>query len=325
MRIDVHTHFYPDGYLDALRRHPGLEIARDGSGREMITKDGARVVTLTPEMRSLDLRLADMDRLGIDVAVLSLSIPNVYFAEGAAAQEICAAANDGLLALCAQRPDRLRAFCSVPLQEPEAAVAELQRALAAGAAGVIAGSHVNGHLLDEERFAPFWAACERAGAVVFLHPMAPLGVAAMGRFALAPLVGFVADTTLSVAAMIFSGFADRYPHVRLILPHLGGTLPYLAGRLDIGYRAYPECRASLAEPPSQVLRRFYYDTVSFHPAALACAVETAGAERLLYGTDYPHVIGDPALAAAAVEALNLPAAAQEGILGGNAARLLHMA
>lgn len=159
------------------------------------------------------------------------------------------------------------------------------------------------------------------GAVVFLHPMEPLAVAHMKDFALGPLVGFVADTTLIVASMIFSGFLERYPKVRLILPHLGGTLPYLAGRLDIGYRAYPECRANIPHPPSHYLPRMYYDTVSFHLPALECAIATAGADRLVLGTDYPHVIGDMEKAVASIQALPIGEAGKAAILGGTAAGL----
>ncbi len=322
MRVDVHTHFYPGGYLDAVRAYPGLEIVPDpATGLEMIRKDGARVVTLTPAMRELETRLEDMDRCGIDVAVLSLSIPNVYFAEGTAAVELCRAANDGLLGLRRQRPDRLRALASVPLQDPDAAVAELERALAAGMDGVILGTHINGRFLSDPAFDRFWEACERRAAVVFLHPMEPLAVSFMRQYALGPLVGFVADTTLIVASMLFSGFPERYPHVRLILPHLGGTLPYLAGRLDIGYRAYPECRANLPQPPSAYLSRFYYDTVSFHVPSLECAIATAGADRIVLGTDYPHVIGDMEKAVASIEALPIGDGEKAAILGGTAAGL----
>jgi aminocarboxymuconate-semialdehyde decarboxylase len=326
VRVDVHTHFYPAGYLDAVRAHPGLEVVPDpATGLEVIRKDGARVVTLTPAMRELQTRLRDMDRCGIDVAVLSLSIPNVYFAEGEAALTLCRAANDGLLALRRRRPDRLRALASVPLQDPDAAVQELERALAAGMDGVILGTHVNGRFLSDPAFGRFWEACQQRAAVVFLHPMEPLGVAHMRQYALGPLVGFVADTTLIVSAMIFSGWPERYPRVRLILPHLGGTLPYLAGRLDIGYRAYPECRANIPHPPSHYLRRFYYDTVSFHGPALECAIATAGADRLVLGTDYPHVIGDMEKAVASVQALPLSEGEKAAILGGTAAALFGLA
>lgn len=320
--MDVHTHFYPKSYLDRLRTVPDMEIRRDAAGRDTIYEHGARVVTLTPPMEDVDLRLQEMDRVGMDMAVLSVSIPNVYFAAAEDAPGLCREANQGLLEVCARAPTRLKAWASVPLQSPERAVEELDWAYRAGMLGVVLGSNIRGRALTDSAWRPFWEFCERRRTVIFMHPMAPMDGALYERYALAPLLGFINDTNVAVAGLIFDGFFDRYPHIRLIVPHLGAALPYLAERLDNGYRAYPECREHIDELPSTYLRRLYYDTVSFHVPALECAIATVGAEHVLLGSDWPHVIGDMAGAIRSVRQLPVDEAAKNAMLSGNARRLL---
>jgi aminocarboxymuconate-semialdehyde decarboxylase len=322
VRIDVHTHFYPRGYLDRLRTVSDIEMRRDPEGRETIYENGARVVTLTRPMEDLDVRLEEMNRVGLDMAVLSVSIPNVYFAEPAEAPGLCRDANEGLLGICERAPERFRAWASVPLQNPAEAVRELEFARQAGMVGVVLGTNIRGRSLTDPAWRPFFEACDALGTVIFFHPMSPADGALYQRYALAPLLGFINDTNVAMAGLIFDGFFDRYPHIRVIVPHLGGALPYLAERLDNGYRAYPECRANIADLPSTYLKRLYYDTVSFHAPALQCALDTVGSDHLLLGSDAPHVIGDLPRAIRTVEALPLDEGGREAILSGNAKRLL---
>jgi aminocarboxymuconate-semialdehyde decarboxylase len=158
--------------------------------------------------------------------------------------------------------------------------------------------------------------------VMFIHPMAPPGIEAMNRYALAPLVGFMFDTTLAVARLIFSNFFGRFLGLHVVVGHLGGAIPYLAGRLDAGYRAYPECQGT-PRPPSEAIERLYLDTVSFHEPALRCALDLVGPERILFGSDYPHVVSDVASSLTAVEhALNRRD--RNRILGNNAAELFRI-
>ena len=136
------------------------------------------------------------------------------------------------------------------------------------------------------------------------------------------LVGFLFDTTLAAAKLVFAGVPERHPRIRWVLGHLGGAIPYLAERLDRGYRAFPECRAHISRPPSEYLREFYLDTVNFDPAAVLLAIRFAGIDRILGASDYPHAIGSIPLMHESIGALPLPPADREKILGGNARALL---
>jgi aminocarboxymuconate-semialdehyde decarboxylase len=145
----------------------------------------------------------------------------------------------------------------------------------------------------------------------------------MTEYWLMPLNGFLFDTTLAASKLVFSGTVRRFPRIRWILGHLGGTIPYLAERLDRGYRAFAECRQHIDRPPSEYLKRhFYYDTVNFEPAALRLAIDFAGSERILAGSDYPHAIGSIPLMLDAIGRLPLSDDGKAAILGGNMARLL---
>ena len=146
----------------------------------------------------------------------------------------------------------------------------------------------------------------------------------MVEFTLVPLVGFVMDTTLSVAKMVFSGLFEKFPNLTLILPHLGGTLPFLFERIDNGYRAYRECQANITKPPSQYLKQFYYDTVSFYQPALMCTYDAVGAEHMVMGSDYPHVIGDISKSVSSINALDIPFEDKEMIFGKNGKKILKL-
>jgi aminocarboxymuconate-semialdehyde decarboxylase len=183
-------------------------------------------------------------------------------------------------------------------------------------------SNVNGVALSDERFWPLYEAADALDAVLHIHPTHPVGVEAMTDYWLMPLVGFPMDTTLAAAKLVFSGVAERFPRIRWVLGHLGGAIPYIAERLDRGYRAFPECRANISRPPSTFLREWYYDTVNFNPGALRLAIEFAGVEHILAGSDYPHRIGSIPTMISALSGLGLSKADEAAVLGGNAARLL---
>ncbi len=190
-----------------------------------------------------------------------------------------------------------------------------------GFAGVMVYASVNGVALRDKRYLPLWERANEHGAVVHIHPNFPAGVEAMQDFWLMPLVGFMFDTTLAAAGLVFAGVPKSFPRIRWILGHLGGAIPYLAERLDRGFEAYPECRVNIDRLPSEYLREFFYDTVNFDPNALRLALDFAGPSQLLAGSDYPHLISSMPKMRGSIEALEISAAEKAMILGGNAARL----
>jgi aminocarboxymuconate-semialdehyde decarboxylase len=191
-----------------------------------------------------------------------------------------------------------------------------------GMKGAMVFSNVNGVALADARYAPLWRAADELGAIIHIHPTSPVGVEAMTKFWLMPLVGFLMDTTLAAAHLVFDGVPERYPRIKWVLGHLGGAVPYIAERFDRGYRAFPECREHITRPPSEYLREFYFDTVNFDPASLELAVKFAGASHILGASDYPHAIGSIPLMRESIAALSLPTADKDRILGGNARALL---
>jgi aminocarboxymuconate-semialdehyde decarboxylase len=321
--IDVHTHFYPDGYLDELRRSPEpYAIGRDAIGRTILMLHGVRIVTMTREMTSPEERLLEMERMGVDLQIVSITIPNVYFGPRTRRRDLARRANDGMADLVRRYPRRFAGLASLPLPDADAAVTELERAVRElGMVGAIIGSNMDGRYLDDPAFMPLYQCAQHLDAPLLVHPMPPASPDATVAPGLVPLLGFVFNTSASVARMVLAGVLERFPRLVLILGHLGGTLPYLMQRLDNGYRAYPEVRDAIPYPPSHYLRRCYYDTVSFSVPSLQCALGEVGAGQVVMGTDYPHVIGDVEAALGSVRALGLPDSEVTGIMGGTAARI----
>jgi aminocarboxymuconate-semialdehyde decarboxylase len=324
MKIDFHNHFYPAQYLKKLeawgRRY---EFTNDATGLRIVKEKGARFLGLTSQMENPEERIADMDRLGLDVQVLTLSTPNVYFSTRKRNLYLARMANDYYADLCAKYPKRFIAFGSVPLGEPEDAVPELHRCVKElGMKGVVLGTNIDGRHLHVKEFWPFYEEVSRFDLPIFLHPMVPAHPETMAEWPLVPLVGFVMDTTLTVSKMVYSGLFEKYPNLTLILPHVGGTIPFLYERINNGYRAFPDCRENIPKLPSEYLKNFYYDTVSFHAPSLMCCYQTVGADRMVLGSDYPHVIGDMGKAISTIEAMEIPREEKEKIFGENGKRIL---
>lgn len=293
--IDTHTHMVPREWLDLLQAEGGdYELKPTPAGHMAVHLAGAPFVTLMPEMFDYDMRLRAMDEAGVDIAVLSLTGPNVFWGTPEVSAKAARIGNAAYAASQSKYPDRIRWVASIPWETPDAALAELARARADGALGVAALANIRGRDLSDPLFEPVWSEIDRLGLPVFVHPTIPPGGKEMrlDEFSLATPIGFMVDTTLAFARLILSGFFDRYPNAKLIAPHGGGTLPYLSGRLDRCYETIPACRAAIKEPPSRYLRRIFYDTVVYDPRALELCVAVGGADNVLYGTDFPHNVGD---------------------------------
>jgi aminocarboxymuconate-semialdehyde decarboxylase len=316
--IDIHAHLTPHNLLAAKR-------------------DGRTLHGIDPETiargQGLDIdvgrRLADMDRLGVDIQVVSAE-PQMYCYQHPVerARSIHQEANDEVHQLQIDRPDRFRGLAIVPLQDTRAAIAEMERAVGGlGMSGVMIGDHVNGQMLDEPSLAPFWAAAEALGAVVFLHQASPTLVSTrIKRYHLPNTVGNPVERTLSFAALVFGGVMDRHPNLTVVLGHGGGYTCFAAGRMDWGWQWRAEARANIARPPSAYLPRFYYDSITHSESALRFIIDTVGIDRVVFGTDYPGYAAGKAGAdyqprdwLAGLVSLSEPE--KSAVLGGNLERL----
>lgn len=324
--IDVHTHMLTRDYLAFLTRHggPKYECKPTRAGQESIYMHGAPFMTLMPEMWDYEARIRDMDKAGVDLAIVSLTCPNAYFGDEKISVKAATMMNESMAEQQRLRPDRIGWFTSVPWQYADAAVRELDRTIKQGAAGVMVIANIDGENLTHPRFAPVWQAIDDKALPVLVHPTAPLGTPDMSldEYGLVPPIGFMIDTTLAIARMILDGFFDRYPNLKIIASHGGATLPYLAGRLDRCHEKIPACSDVIKEKPSTYLERIYYDSVVYSQGALDLCLEIAGSDNVLYGSDYPHNIGDMKGCLARVNALKSEVAAK--VRDGNARRIFNL-
>jgi len=325
MLIDVHNHFFPPEYLDALKSGDSVvKLTIDEEGNPCIHYPGDYNVAVEGH-RDIAYRQNVLEREGVDTQIITLTTPGTHVEPPPRAVRLARLVNDAFAAIVRERSPRFAALATLPLCDPQASVVELRRAMTElGFPGAMLFSNVNGIALADPQFDALYQEADRLGAVMHIHPTAPVGVEAMTDYWLMPLVGFLFDTTLAAAKIVFAGIPERYPNIKWVLSHLGGAIPYLAERLDRGWRAFPDCQANILRPPSEYLRQFYFDTVNFDIRALKLAVDFAGASQILAGSDYPHQIGSIPLMKESLGALQVSAAERNLILGENAAALYRL-
>ncbi len=320
--IDVHNHFYPPEYLAALRSGKSVvRVTVDSSGNPHIHYPGDYNVAVAGH-RDIAYRQDVLEREGVDTQVITLTTPGTHVETAAYAADLATLVNDAFATIIAERGPRFSALATLPLNDPAASVKEFRRSIEElHLPGAMLFSNVNGVALADERFWPLYEAADAYGAVLHIHPTSPVGVEAMKEYWLMPLVGFLMDTTLAAAHLVFSGVGERFPNIKWVLSHLGGAVPYMAERFDRGFHAFEDCRRNIDRPPSDYLKAWYYDTVNFDPHALKLAIEFAGADHILAGSDYPHQIGSIPSMLQALRGLDISDADKAAILGGNAARV----
>jgi aminocarboxymuconate-semialdehyde decarboxylase len=321
--IDFHNHYYPPKYMQALQSgQSSVRVTVDADGNPNIHYPGDYNIAVRGH-RDLDYRAGVLDELGVETQVITLTTPGTHVEKPEVAVRLASLVNDEFRDAM-DRPGRhFIALATLPLNEPAAAAKELDRALTQlRMPGAMLFSNVNGVALSDQRFWPMYEVADQHGAVLYIHPEHPKHVDMMLEYWLMPLCGFLFDTTLAAASIVFSGVAERYPRIRWALCHLGGTIPYLAERLDRGFHAFKDCRAHIQREPSSYLKQFYYDTVNFNQGALKLAIEFAGADHIIAGSDYPHQIGSIPSMLEAIAKLPVTEEQRAGIYGGNAAKLL---
>ena len=322
MIIDFHNHYYPPEYLDAVKAgRSSIKLDYDAEGNPRLHYPGDYNI-LVPGHRDLGFRENVLAENGVDMQVATFTTPGTHMEEPALAVELARRINDAY----GNERARRKAFtflATLPLNDPAASVIELERAMTTlGLPGAMVFSNVNGVPLADARYEPLWQKADELSAVIYVHPAHPLGVEAMEQYWLMPLVGFLMDTTLAAAHLVFAGVPRRYPRITWVLCHMGGAIPYLAERLDRGYEAFSSCRTNIDRPPSAYLKEFYYDTVNFDPSCIELATSFAGVDHIMAGSDYPHQIGSIPKMLQVLRGLDVPESDRRKMMGENAARVL---
>ncbi|WP_046867717.1 amidohydrolase family protein [Microvirga massiliensis] len=326
MKIDFHSHVIPPSFVAAVENGPARLKARVlGSGSDRtVVHDQGYAYPLFSEFISVDAKIAAMDRKGIDISVISPAPPTfTYWAERDLAIEVTRLVNDGVAEMVSARAERLRGMGILPIQNPDAAIAELERIVGMhGFRAVEIGTSIEGVKLTDERFAPVLRRAAELGVFILAHPYYIGNKAGLEDYYLTNLIGNPLETTLMVADLMFSGTLDRLPDLKIGLAHGGGFTPYQIGRLVHGHKVRSETHANTVTSPLDLLRRFYFDSVVFEPQALAYLARLVGAERVFLGTDAPFDMGDEDPLKTLADAHGLTSTERARIAGQTALRLL---
>jgi aminocarboxymuconate-semialdehyde decarboxylase len=324
--IDTHAHYFPQSYIDLVAKH-GHRV-----GASVVETNGATFIQVGLNLRTgpithtfidLDERLKLMDAQGVGMHALSLTQPMVYWADDDLGVQLCIAYNDAIRAAHKAHPNRFIGFACLPMQNPKLALEELERAAKLpGVKGVYLATAVRDRELSDRSFFPVYARCEALGLPIFLHPMM-INNERMKQFYLVNICGNPFDTALAACHLIFGGVLDAFPKLEISLPHAGGALPILRGRMDRGFVIRAECK-HLPRAPSEYLKRFTYDTISYSEEILEYLIKLVGIERIMVGSDYCFDIAyeEPVKFVEGVKSLS--GEQKQQILWSNAAKLLNL-
>ena len=323
--VDIHCHvFTPDAdkLVQAAFRpemEPMLRHANEAT-REVNRQQNEKI---RDKLASIETRLAEMDRLGVDIQAISPSPPQYYYwAAPELGRDAARLVNNRIAEIVAAHPERFVGMGTVPLQAPELAVRELERMVKElGLRGVEICTNVAGAELSEERFRPFFAKAEELGILVFIHPNGFTEGRRLADHYFINVIGNPLDSTVAVSHLIFGGVLEAYPRLKICVAHGGGFLPAYSGRMDHAHGARSDCRRAIKRKPTRYLAKLYFDTIVFTHHQLECLVDQWGSDHILLGSDYPYDMAEPD-PVGFVSSAKLAAEAKAAILGGNAAKLL---
>jgi len=324
--VDIHCHRECAPAAEMMK----AEAERVGFGAlsfgSKLTKEvnQQQLIDIKPKMESLDERIADMDRMGVDVQAVSISPYQYYYwSEPEVGRDVSKLINNDLADAISKKPDRLVGLGTVPLQNTEMAIEELKRCVnELGFRGIEINSQISGEEISSPRLEPFWAMVEELDIVVFIHTAGFSHPDRLKDHYFINLIGHPIEATLAISRLIFDGIMENHPGLKIVVAHGGGFLPAYSGRMDHAYRARKDVREGLPELPTDYLKRFYFDTMVFEPDQLKYLIEKFGPDHILLGTDYPYDMGehDPLALINKVEGLNEFDCSS--ICGGNAQKLL---
>ncbi len=325
--VDIHAHYFPDSYIKLIIEDGARCGARyvDGTPGPLIHVDGdIPAGPITREFIDLALRIAAMDRQGVQCQALSLTQPMAYFEDGDFSLGLARAFNDAASAAHLAYPDRLVGLATLPLTHPTLALEELERAVRLpGMRGVYFGTNTGRQELSDLSLFPIYERIQELGLAIFLHPVKQVGFDRLQPYFFRNVLGNPFENALAAGHLIFGGVLDAFPRLEVCLPHAGGALPFIAPRIDRGHSYHPDCR-HLPRPPSSYLKRFTYDTIGHSDRVLRFLIDLVGCERIMLGSDYCFKMGYERPVDVVNQLQGLSAAQREMILKGTAARLLHL-
>jgi aminocarboxymuconate-semialdehyde decarboxylase len=326
--VDLHCHYLnPEVnaktvHLNAAQHDPTVifadELTRETNVKQMKTR--------APKLTGVTERLADMDRMGVDVqAVCPAPYHFFYFTEPDYGAELARDVNHGIAKLAADMPDRFVGLGTVPLQDSQLAIRELEYCVKSlGMRGVEICTNVNGKNLTDPslKLDKFFARCEQLGVVIFMHPLGYTQADRLTHHYFNNVIGNPLESTVAVSHLIFDGVMARYPKLKVVVAHGGGFIAHYWARMDHAWRARADCRTVIKRKPSSYLEKFYFDTITFDPEMLKRLIDRFGADHVVLGTDYPYDMGEEDPLGLLAQVKRLPRASRDLIAGGNAARLL---
>ncbi len=356
MRIDCQSHIFPRAYIDVLAQNPhppqigllytagddsdGLAGSNSSTGDRrsqrpppstssvqyadefVITYGDVQQFRLREEMYLPKRKLQDMDKAGIDMALISTNIPGPCMLAPDLAVKGAQAINDAIAEMMHQHPDRFAGLASLPWQDVDATIDEMDRVHSLGFCGVMLYSHIGGRPVDDPTFDPIYKHAQEKELPIVLHPTVPTWGETIKDHSMIPMMGLQVDTSFALLRLILGGVLERHPKLKVVMPHVGGVLPYMMGRIEHQTEVMGRGREHIKQPPSAYMRHIYLDTVSPSAQALRYAYEFSGPEHLVFGTDHPWV--DPQLFVTLVEEMDIPDSEKVQIFGGNARELFDL-
>jgi len=325
--IDIHAHFYPEAYLRLIEKQGSahkISCSYDNPEGPVIDINGTQTPALDKTYFDIDARVQSMDEKGVDIHVLSLTQPMVYWAPNDLSRQLSEVYNDACAAAHEAYPDRFLGFAMLPMMDVDASLKELERAAKLpGIRGVYMATRIADCELSDERFFPIYQAIQDLGFHIFLHPVAVVDPGRLKKFYLTNFIGNPTESAIAASHLIFGEVLDKFPDLTFVLPHGGGTFPYLIGRITHGWGVREECK-HLEQAPETYLKRFYYDTITHSHPALEYLINLVGADRVVLGSDFCFDMSYQRPVDVVMEHQGLSDADRELILCGNAKRLLSL-
>ncbi|RKU06977.1 hypothetical protein C6501_18105 [Candidatus Poribacteria bacterium] len=322
MRIDCQSHIFPKAYIEILAQNPHPpQVIRSGS-EAIVTYGDVQTFRLQDEAYDPKRKLKHMDAAGVDIALLSTNIPPPCMLSHELGNTGAQAINNAIAELVDTYPHRFAGLACLPWQNPDEAIMEMDRVKKLRFRGIMLYSHIGGKPVDAPQFEPVYAHAETLQMPIVMHPTVPTWGDAIKDYWMIGMMGLQVDNSFALLRLILGGILERYPNLQLVMPHVGGILPYMSGRLDHQTEVLGRARENITQPPSAYLRHIFLDTVSPSLLTLHYAYQFAGEHRLLFGTDHPWV--DMPRFVGLIEEMDISDTARARIFGENAAKLFDL-